>query len=106
MNITCLELAAVSVQIEPFFVTVALLDMRENRKVSADFHVDFNHDIVRKMLSGSGCPGSPDTPGGHGEVQENGLKSQTEKRSGDCQLSQELEDWLCLPKQVSKSFGA
>ncbi|KAF5898497.1 dedicator of cytokinesis protein 10 isoform X3, partial [Clarias magur] len=86
--------------IEPFFVTVALLDMRENRKVSADFHVDLNHEIVRKMLSGSGSPGSQDTPGVNGEVQENGLKSPTEKRSGDCQLSQELEDWLCFPKQA------
>uniref|UniRef100_A0A3B1IL37 Dedicator of cytokinesis 10 n=1 Tax=Astyanax mexicanus TaxID=7994 RepID=A0A3B1IL37_ASTMX len=64
--------------IEPFFVTVALLDMRENRKVSADFHVDLNHEMVRKMLSGSGSPG----------------------RSGDCQLSQELENWLCFPKQA------
>ncbi|XP_017351321.1 dedicator of cytokinesis protein 10 isoform X4 [Ictalurus punctatus] len=86
--------------IEPFFVTLALLDMRENRKVSADFHVDLNHEIVRKMLSGLGNPGSQGTPGGHGGVQENGLKSPTEKRSGDCQLSQELEDWLCFPKQA------
>ncbi|XP_058274449.1 dedicator of cytokinesis protein 10 isoform X2 [Hemibagrus wyckioides] len=86
--------------IEPFFVTVALLDMRENRKVSADFHVDLNHEIVRKMLSGSGSPGSQGTPGGHGGVQENGLKSPTEKRSGECQLSQELENWLCFPKQA------
>lgn len=78
--------------------------MRENRKVSADFHVDLNHEIVRKMLSGLGNPGSQGTPGGHGGVQENGLKSPTEKRSGDCQLSQELEDWLCFPKQVSESF--
>ncbi|KAK3534381.1 hypothetical protein QTP86_014433 [Hemibagrus guttatus] len=86
--------------IEPFFVTVALLDMRENRKVSADFHVDLNHEIVRKMLIGSGSPGSQGTPGGHGGVQENGLKSPTEKRSGECQLSQELENWLCFPKQA------
>ncbi|XP_049334629.1 dedicator of cytokinesis protein 10 isoform X6 [Astyanax mexicanus] len=86
--------------IEPFFVTVALLDMRENRKVSADFHVDLNHEMVRKMLSGSGSPGVQGTPGGHGGPQENGLKSPVEKRSGDCQLSQELENWLCFPKQA------
>ncbi|XP_062844216.1 dedicator of cytokinesis protein 10 isoform X2 [Trichomycterus rosablanca] len=86
--------------IEPFFVTVALLDMRENRKVSADFQVDLNHEVVRKMLSGSGSPGGQGTPGGHGGVQENGLKSPTEKISGDCQLSQELESWLCFPKQA------
>ncbi|KAI5626392.1 dedicator of cytokinesis protein 10 isoform X2 [Silurus asotus] len=86
--------------IEPFFVSVALLDTRENRKVSADFHVDLNHEIVRKMLSGSGSPGSQGTPEGQGGAQENGLKSPTEKTSGDCQLSQELENWLCFPKQA------
>ncbi|KAL7851520.1 hypothetical protein AOLI_G00218760 [Acnodon oligacanthus] len=86
--------------IEPFFVTVALLDMRENRKVSADFHVDLNHEAVRKMLCGSGSPGGQGTPGGHSGPQENGLKSPVEKRSGDCQLSQELENWLCFPKQA------
>lgn len=79
--------------------------MRENRKVSADFHVDLNHEIVQKMLGGSGSPGSQGTPEGHGGVQENGLKSPTEKRSGDCQLSQELENWLYFPKQVSESLG-
>ncbi|XP_072524974.1 dedicator of cytokinesis protein 10 isoform X3 [Salminus brasiliensis] len=86
--------------IEPFFVTVALLDMRENRKVSADFHVDLNHEAVRNMLSGLGSPGGQGTPGGHGGPQENGLKSPVEKRSGDCQLSLELENWLCFPKQA------
>ncbi|XP_030634557.1 dedicator of cytokinesis protein 10 [Chanos chanos] len=80
--------------IEPFFVTVALLDMRENRKVSADFHVDLNHDVVRQMLSGSGSQGVPAGP------QENGLGSPTERRPGDCQLSPDLENWLRFPKQA------
>ncbi|KAG7471086.1 hypothetical protein MATL_G00120630 [Megalops atlanticus] len=83
--------------IEPFFVTVALLDVREGRKVSADFHVDLNHEAVRQMLNGAGGPG---VPGGPTAVQENGLSSPAEKRPGDCQLRPDLDDWLCFPKQA------
>uniref|UniRef100_G3P3V0 PH domain-containing protein n=1 Tax=Gasterosteus aculeatus aculeatus TaxID=481459 RepID=G3P3V0_GASAC len=63
--------------IEPFYVSLALLDVREGRKVSADFHVDLNHEAVRQML-GSCCNGT----------------------SGDCCLSSDLEHWLSLPKQA------
>uniref|UniRef100_A0A8C2XM62 Dedicator of cytokinesis 10 n=1 Tax=Cyclopterus lumpus TaxID=8103 RepID=A0A8C2XM62_CYCLU len=62
--------------IEPFFVSLALLDVREGRKVSADFHVDLNHEAVRQML-GSCCNGT-----------------------GDCCLSLDLEHWLSFPKQA------
>ncbi|KAL2096343.1 hypothetical protein ACEWY4_008491 [Coilia grayii] len=76
--------------IEPFFVTVALFDVREGRKVSADFHVDLNHEAVRQMLSGAG--GAP--------PQENGLAPPSETCTGDCHLSQDLENWLRFPKQA------
>ncbi|XP_028818872.1 dedicator of cytokinesis protein 10 isoform X2 [Denticeps clupeoides] len=73
--------------IEPLFVTVALFDVREGRKLSADFHVDLNHDAVRQMLNTS-------------YVQENGMGSPAEKKPGDCQLSLDLENWLRFPKQA------
>lgn len=83
-------------QIEPFFVSLSLLDVREGRKVSADFHVDLNHEEVRQMLCGSangtGAPG----PG----VVENGLSSPAERKPGDCYLSVDMDRWLCFPKQV------
>lgn len=85
-------------QIEPFFVSLALLDVREGRKVSADFHVDLNHEAVRQMLGGLG--GGAAGPGSGAAGQDNGLSSPAEKRTGDCHLSLDLQHWLSFPKQV------
>ncbi|XP_028405691.1 dedicator of cytokinesis protein 9-like isoform X2 [Dendronephthya gigantea] len=39
-----------SVNIEPFFITLALFDVKENKKISEDFHCDVNDTIVSQML--------------------------------------------------------
>lgn len=90
-------------QIEPFFVSLALMDVREGRKVSADFHVDLNHEAVRQMLGGSG--NATGGPGAGVGAQENGLCSPTEKKPGDCYLSLDMSHWLCFPRQVQEHLS-
>jgi hypothetical protein len=42
-----------SVNIEPFFITLALFDVKENKKISEDFHCDVNETAVSEMLPSS-----------------------------------------------------
>lgn len=71
---------------EPFYVVLSLFDVQNSRKISADFHVDLNHPLVRQMTAtGSG--------GGGQEAQVNGSV-------GGCRLAGGLpEAALQYPRQ-------
>ncbi|XP_023285546.1 dedicator of cytokinesis protein 9-like isoform X2 [Seriola lalandi dorsalis] len=75
--------------VEPFYVVLSLFDVQNSRKISADFHVDLNHPLVRQMTSGSGSGQ---------ELQING--SRDDGLLGGCRLASGLpEGALDYPRQ-------
>lgn len=71
-----------SYQVEPYFTSLALFDVRQNRKLTENFHFDVNHSKVREMLPND-------------ENEEN-----TIKKSLSSEIANLPDEWIIYPKRA------
>ncbi|XP_077987576.1 dedicator of cytokinesis protein 9-like [Glandiceps talaboti] len=79
------------VNLEPFYISLALYDAKEGKKISEDFNLDLNHDFIRSLLPHSQ---NKDIPNG-GNADQPGKTS----GYGKPDLGKVDENWLKFPKQ-------
>uniref|UniRef100_H2Y9C7 PH domain-containing protein n=1 Tax=Ciona savignyi TaxID=51511 RepID=H2Y9C7_CIOSA len=75
-------------QVEPFFVTIALYDIKMMKKISADLHVDLNHPLVRRMIPKR----APSNTKRSSVISE-------EERTGEPTLQIVDKEWIAYPKK-------
>lgn len=68
-------------QVEPYFITLALYDLKLNKKISEDFHSDANHPLLKAAIQ---------------SMQPNSNEPNT--------VDDIPRDWLAFPKQVRVLF--
>ncbi|KAK6623677.1 hypothetical protein RUM43_009529 [Polyplax serrata] len=69
-------------QVEPYFTSLALFDVRQNRKLTENFYFDVNHSKARAMI--------PADEGGSANV----------KKSLATEISKLPDEWIIYPKQA------
>uniref|UniRef100_H2Y9C6 Dedicator of cytokinesis protein 9 n=1 Tax=Ciona savignyi TaxID=51511 RepID=H2Y9C6_CIOSA len=74
--------------VEPFFVTIALYDIKMMKKISADLHVDLNHPLVRRMIPKR----APSNTKRSSVISE-------EERTGEPTLQIVDKEWIAYPKK-------
>ena len=84
-----------SVQVEPFFTSMALFDVRSGRKISEDFHVDLNSPAIRALLDRF-----RDLPNGSSAAEPDA--DQCRRRSTLPNIDGLDESWLMYPQKVGK----
>ncbi|XP_071951747.1 dedicator of cytokinesis protein 9-like isoform X5 [Antedon mediterranea] len=73
-----------SINMEPFFMTLALYDAKHNKKLSEDFHMDLNDEKIRQLIGRE-----MDIP--------NGSSTTSSSSSWTPDLGKLNEDWLKYP---------